>query len=162
MAANDTITLKGYDEVVRSLTRIEPEIRKTVAKSFRSAGHLIARDAESKQGSFPHNLGIGSRRKNRPNAGIIKYRVSVNSMLELKIKSPTSSAEARAATIAEFAGKKGASSPQGRKLVSVLSGRLGSPGRVLWASFDELWPEEERNVQREVDAALASINKVTS
>ncbi len=135
------ITVENLDEVRDALERVEPALRRALDRDLREAVRTVAGAAARKVHSRSGATAAGYKVSRRAGGWRIANRT-------------------RGAAILEFAAVP--HSVQGAHLIATLEEQYGSPGRILWDSWDALAPWVEDRVRDLVDDACAELETVVS
>lgn len=136
------IRLDGLEETFGVLRAVEPEAQKELGKEFRAIAAPVAAGASAAA----------------PPGHTLKYRTQITwrgRKAGMRIR-----AADRDTAIFEFAGTVGQSrsggeiTPQGAAMVAWLN-TFGSPGRFLWAS----WDQRKADIEAQIRAAMARVEK---
>lgn len=150
------VRVEGLKETMAALKAFEPEIYKALRKQIREELKRLASGASSRYGG---NYAVSIRDTGKRAGGAVYARMPARSSMN------DWSAPATRAVIMEFA--KNGKTPQAQGMIDFFQSYFGSPGRFLWAEWDEVKSDvmtniegairdAERTLQERLDAAGVS------
>lgn len=159
MSAGVTTEIVGVKDAIKSLRKIDPELRKQFT---RDAKAIVAPIIEDAKGRYPAKLVSGTDR-NWSQRGNKKFPYSQREAqrgLKFKVDTRAKNGTAikvqqmnPAAAIAEIAGRKNAN-PLGTAL-----DRYGRASRFLWPAAERRLPEVSREMEKAVMDVIRTVNK---
>lgn len=139
------IEVTGVRKTVRALKEFTPEIHKAMNKSIRESLKFTKETAQSKYPNGAWSLRVNQTR--------ILGQIAASGGVRDSKHWGNSSPGVKAA-IFEFAGSSQAGrSPGARGLINSLNFRYGSPGRFLWAAWDETGKAVLQDIRLTVQSA---------
>lgn len=152
------IEIQGVKQTIAAMKAFTPEIEKRLGKQIKEALKATKTRAE---GKYPKGAWVVGR----SNKKLLGY-VSAKAGGQRAARWEDSAPGIRAA-IFEFAGDRNpGATPQARGLINSLESRYGSPGRFLWAAWDETGQaaldkikDAVESAERELQAHLNSIGE---
>lgn len=154
------IQITGVKQTIAALEAFDPEMKKALDKTIKSALAVVRAGAQAKFPDGAWTIGVTKKKL----LGYVAAR-SGGGGWGPPWKKVSDLAPGTKAAVFEFIGSRSrGATPQARRLIESITARYGQPGRFLWSSWDEHGQQAledikyevlkaERDLQRMLDAA---------
>lgn len=152
MQESNNIRIDNVAETVRAIRAFAPDIKERMNREIRKAMTDVKRGAEARYPKGAYSVNISAKKILGSVAAASGGKGGVG-------KSWGESAPGIRAAIFEFAGsRQPGQTPQAQGLIRSLNNRYGSPGRFLWAAWDEKGSDAKDRIEAAVKAAERELN----
>lgn len=150
--SKSAIEIEGVAQTIRALKDFEPDLYKEMGKSIRKSMRLLRDTARRRRPEGDYRVSTRLTDKRGPKGSVT---AGVPGMTVDQYLSQTSWTPEQRSVIFEFA--QSADRPGMKAAIRSFDQRFGTPGRFLWAAYDDIGAYVEDDIERAIRDAEATL-----